>query len=98
MMEIIIIKEKNNTFFKRKELTLVLKHPAEATPSKAELTKVLAERHNVDISQIKIDYIFTKKGISESLAKVKILEERFTEAKDQKKEKKEGEKLETQTS
>jgi len=75
-MEIIVVEEKNNPFFKRKELTLVLKHPTLSTPSKTELEKILAETHKVDTSQVKIDYIFTKKGISESLAKVKILEEK----------------------
>lgn len=75
-MQVDVIEEKENAFFKRKELTLLLKHDASATPSKAELVKMLAASHGVDESQVVVDYIFTKKGISESLAKVKILKEK----------------------
>lgn len=89
-MEIIVADEKYNPFFKRKELTLVLKHETQATPSRQELTKILAQRYNVDESQIKIDYIFSKKGISESLSKVKIFDEKINVEK--------GDKAEAQTS
>ncbi len=75
-MQVTVIEEKENPFFKRKELTLLLKHDASATPSKEELVKMLAASNGVDESQVVIDYIFTRKGISESLAKVKILKEK----------------------
>ncbi|MBI4894614.1 MAG: hypothetical protein HY833_02675 [Candidatus Aenigmarchaeota archaeon] len=74
-MQATIIEEKVNPFFKRKELTVLLKHEAVATPSKAELTKMLAATQGVQESQVIIEYIFTKKGICESLAKVMILNE-----------------------
>jgi ribosomal protein S24E len=90
-MEIVVESEKENPFFQRKELKLILKHPLAATPSKAELKKELASRYACDESQVIIDYIFTKKGTCESLAKVKILKEKP-------KEKKEEEKIEAQTS
>lgn len=75
-MEVKILEEKENPFFKRKELKIQIKHENSATPSKAELAKQLAEKNSVDVSQVVIDYIFTKKGLAESFAKVKILKEK----------------------
>jgi len=80
-MEIFVESEKENPFFPRKELKIILKHPSAATPSKSELKKELASRYGCDESQIIIDYIFTKKGVCESLAKVKILKEKPKEEK-----------------
>jgi ribosomal protein S24E len=91
-MEIVNIEEKENPFFNRKDLKLILKHPLAPTPSKSELKKELASRYNCDESQIVIDYIFTKKGACESLAKVKILKEKPKEKP------KEEEKVEAQAS
>lgn len=85
-MQMVIIEEKENGFFKRKELMLLLKHDTVATPSKAELIKMLAASNNVDESQVVIEYIFTKKGISESLAKVNILKEKPAVKQEPKKE------------
>lgn len=91
-MEITTIEEKENLFFKRKEYLLLVKHRLAATPSKTELIKKIAEINNADENQIKIDYIFTKKGMCESIVKVKIFKEKPKEEKKQ-----EGEKIETQT-
>lgn len=85
-MQMTVVEEKENPFFKRKELTVLLKHDATSTPSKAELIKTLAASNNVDESQVIIDYIFTKKGISESLARVKILSEKPPVKQEPKKE------------
>jgi len=74
-MQATIVEEKVNPFFKRKELTVLLKHEAVATPSKAELITMLATTQQVEESQVIVEYIFTKKGICESLAKVMILNE-----------------------
>jgi ribosomal protein S24E len=74
-MQATIIEEKVNPFFKRKELTVLLKHEAFATPSKAELVKELVGTQDVQESQVVIEYISTKKGICESIAKVMILNE-----------------------
>lgn len=85
-MQITTIEEKENPFFKRKELMLLLKHDSTSTPAKAELVKMIASQQGVDESQIIIDYIFTKKGISESLAKVKVLKEKPAVKEEPKKE------------
>ncbi len=71
-MEIEILEEKENPFLKRKELKLVIKHENSPTPSKQELKKELASKFSVSEEQIQIDYIFSKKGLCESLSKVKI--------------------------
>lgn len=75
-MEISVVDERENQFFKRKDLRIVVKHAGAATPSKAEIIKELAEKNSVDPSQVVIDYIFTKKGIGESEGKIKILKEK----------------------
>lgn len=88
-MEIKIVEEKDNPFFKRKDLRVEISHKSAATPSKAELAKELAAKYKVDEVQVVIDYIFTTKGMCKTIAKVKILKEKP----------KEGEKSdETQTS
>ncbi|MDI6798412.1 MAG: hypothetical protein QMD12_00200 [Candidatus Aenigmarchaeota archaeon] len=74
-MEIEIKEEKDNPFLGRKELRLELKHDRAATPSKQQLIKELASRYSVPEERVLIDFIFTKKGVSESIAKVKICKE-----------------------
>lgn len=71
-MELKIKEEKENPFFERKELEIELKHSGSATPSKQEIVKELASKYSAPEENILIDYIFTKKGISESIVKVKI--------------------------
>jgi len=93
-MDISVLKEKENPFFNRKELSILIKHPKLPTPSKAELIKNLAEKNSVDESQIIVDYIFSKKGSTESFASVKILKEK----PEKKSRQMEGEKVETQAS
>jgi len=79
-MEIEVIEEKENPFLNRKELKLKLKHIGANTPSKADLTKELTSKYSVAENQIIIDFIFSMKGIGESIAKVKILPEGKNEA------------------
>lgn len=74
-MEIIVTEEKENPFLKRKELKLRLKHPSSTTPSKADIVKELASKYSVADNQVAIDYIYSLKGLSESVVKVKILQE-----------------------
>lgn len=93
-MDIEILEEKENPFFNRRELKLIIKHPKLSTPSKTEVIKNIAEANAVDNSQVVVDYIFSKKGTSESLVKVKILKEK---PKEEIKEKK-GESVEAQAS
>jgi ribosomal protein S24E len=75
-LELQVISEKENEFFKRKDLRAVVKHANAPTPAKAEIVKLLAEKYSVDSTQVAIDYIFTKKGVAESLVKAKILKEK----------------------
>ena len=94
-MEIVIIEEKENPFFKRKDLKIRIKHLGSPTPSKADIAKELAEKYGVDISQVQIDYLFSQRGLGESFVSCKILQEKPTEAK---KEETKGENTETQAS
>lgn len=87
-VDVKMIEEKENPFFERKELKIELKHPGESTPKKQDVIKELASRFKVDEKSVEIDYIFTKKGVAESVAKVKIM----------KKPREKGEKAEAQTS
>ena len=92
-MEIEVKEEKENPFLGRKELKLDIKHSGTATPTKQDLAKQLASKYSVPEDLVFIDYIFTKKGIGESFAKVKIYKE-----KPKTKERKKGEKSEAQAS
>jgi ribosomal protein S24E len=74
-MELTIIEEKENPFFKRKDLKIRLKQTG-PTPSKAEIVKELAAKYGVDESQVQIDYIFSKRGLRESFVNCKILQEK----------------------
>jgi ribosomal protein S24E len=74
-MEIEILEEKDNALLKRKELKLNIKHPNMPTPKKQDLIKEIASRYSVPEDHVVVNYIFTKKGIQESIAKVKIYQE-----------------------
>jgi ribosomal protein S24E len=97
-MDISIIEEKENPFLNRKELKIELKHIGSATPAKANLLKELATKFSVSEEQVVVDYILTKKGISESFVKVKILKEKPKVKTQVKENKAEGEKVEAQAS
>ncbi len=75
-MEIEIKDEKENKFFERKELELKLKHSGTSTPSKKDLTKQLASKYSSPEENVVIDFIFSKKGLGESVAKAKIYKEK----------------------
>ena len=75
-MELKISDEKENPFLKRKELKISIRHENSATPSKESITKELSEKYSVDASQVVVNFIVTKKGITESMASVKILKEK----------------------
>ncbi len=95
-MEIVVIEEKENPFFKRKDLKVRVKHLGNPTPSKAEIIKELASKYDVDESQVVIDYIFSQRGLGESFVSCKILQEKPKEIK--KPEETKGENTEAQTS
>ena len=93
-MEIVIVEEKENPFFKRKDLKIRIKHLGSPTPSKADITKELASKYDVDQSQVLIDYIFSQRGLGESFVSCKILHEKPQEIKKEEK----GENSEAQAS
>ncbi len=80
-MEIEIIEEKENPFFKRKDLKINVRHLGTPTPSKADVSKELSEKYSVDVAQVQIGYIFSQRGLGESFVNVKILNEKPKEAK-----------------
>jgi small subunit ribosomal protein S24e len=86
-MNIVIKTEKENPLLKRKELKLEIKHPESPTPSEKKLLGEITKKFSVDEDHIIVDYIFTKKGISESTAKIKIYEELVPKKPKEKKEK-----------
>ena len=91
MMKIDVTSERDNRLFKRRDLMLKLDHNTVGTPSKSELIEKLAETNNVDKTQVLVEYISTKKGATESVAKVKILDEKPPVKEEAKaEEKKEG--------
>jgi hypothetical protein len=55
LMDMKVESEKENPFFKRKELVLELSHASSATPSKADLAKDLAAKYKVDESQVVVE-------------------------------------------
>ncbi len=75
-MEIKIAKEMDNPFFKRKDLQVEIVHMSAPTPRTDDLKKELAKMYKVDETQVSVDYILTKRGIGESTARVKILNEK----------------------
>jgi len=75
-MKIKVVKEKENPFFNRKDLVITVIHTSGPTPRTDDITKELATKYKVDESQVVIDYILTKKGLSESDVKAKILNEK----------------------
>lgn len=96
-MDLNILEERENVLLARKELRLNIKHPSSATPKKQELLKELSEKYSVPEDHIIIDFIFSKKGMNESVAKVKIYKEK-PKIKEKKQKEKKEEKSETQTS
>ena len=94
-MEISVTEEKENPFFKRKDLKVKVRHLGSSTPSKVDIGKELASKYSVDASQVQIDYIFSQRGLGESSVSCKILQEKPQEAK--KPEETKGEGIEAQT-
>lgn len=75
-MEIKVVKERENVFFKRKDLELEIAHVGAPTPKTDDITAELATKYGVDKEQIVVDYILTKKGSNGSVAKAKVLAEK----------------------
>jgi len=75
-MEIKVVKEKDNLFFKRKDLILDVTHEGGPTPKIEDLKKEIADKYKVDVSQVIVGYIMTKRGLNKSTAKIRILKEK----------------------
>ena len=75
-MEMTISQGKENKFFKRKDVSLSIRHLGVVTPSKKDVVKELSAKYGVDETQVQIIYIFTKKGIGDSFISAKILNEK----------------------
>jgi len=75
-MDFDVLEEKENVFFARKELQIAIKHPKSATPKKQELVKELSAKYSVPEEHVVIDFLYSKKGTNESVAKVKIYKDR----------------------
>lgn len=95
-MKIDITKEKENPLLKRKEISVKIDHPEEATPSKAALQQLVAKQLNVEIEKTDVRYIFSGTGTASSRAAVFLWNEKKVEDLSKiKKEKKTEEKKET---
>ncbi|MCX6820666.1 MAG: hypothetical protein NT016_01835 [Candidatus Aenigmarchaeota archaeon] len=75
-MQIKVVRESENAFFKRKDLDLEIAHAGEPTPRTDDIAAQIAAKYGVDKSQVVIEYVLTKKGSNESLSKAKILKDR----------------------
>jgi len=98
-MDFDVLEEKENVFFARKELQIAIRHPKSATPKKQELVKELSAKYSVPEEHVVVDFLYSKKGTNESVAKVKIYKDRPKVKESAKKEEKpKGEESEAQTS
>jgi ribosomal protein S24E len=88
-MEIQIIEEKENPLLKRKEILATIDYQGGATPSKAELQKVLADKFKANIDSVEITKLLSEVGISKGKAWIKIWQEKkvpiYSELKKEKK-------------
>lgn len=83
-MEVKVLEERENVFFKRKDVKLELVHHGSPTPSKQEVEKIIAEKFKTTPDHVLIDYIFGKTGIGESIVKAKIYKERVKKPEEKK--------------
>jgi len=75
-MEMKILEEVENKLLDRKEIKFSVKHDKAATPKKQDLIKEIATKYSAPEENVVIDYIFTKKGMSESDVKAKVYKEK----------------------
>jgi len=91
-MKVQIITEKENPLLKRKEVIISIDYDGGATPSKAELQKMVAEQLKANIENIEIAKILSEIGIPRGKAWVRIWQEKkvpiYSEIKKEKKEEK----------
>jgi len=75
-MDLKILEENENKLLDRKEVKLSVKHDKAATPKKQDVIKELAAKYSSPEENVVLDFIFTKKGTSESVIKAKIYKEK----------------------
>lgn len=91
-----MIEERENVFFKRKDVKVELIHHGSPTPSKVEVERIIAEKFGTTPEHVLVDYIFGKVGIGESVVKAKIYEEKIKKPKEEKPEEERPEKKEVE--
>lgn len=75
-MKIQVVTEKENPLLKRKEIIIALDYDGKATPSKAELQKLLAEHFKASVDSIEISKLLSEIGIPKGKAWIKIWKEK----------------------
>lgn len=94
MTDIQVTEEKRNDLFGRVEITGIVAKKEGTTPSRAELSKLLAEKFKSKEDHIEIDGIYQKFGKQEAILKAKIWDKPIVKAQ----KPKEGEAAQTQPS
>ncbi|MFX0092809.1 MAG: 30S ribosomal protein S24e [Candidatus Hodarchaeota archaeon] len=75
VLEINIIKDKENPLLKRREVTAYIEHPGQATPTRETARNKLAAMLNTDSDQTALISLFTEYGRQRTKAKVHIYED-----------------------
>ena len=92
-MKIEVVNEKENPLMKRKELLVSIDYDKGATPSKADLQKILSEQLKANIENIEISKVLSEFGLPKGKAWIKIWNEKkvplYSEIKKEKPGKKE---------
>lgn len=76
IMKIEVKDERHNPFMKRKELTVEIENPEEATPSKASLQQLVAKQLSKDAEHVEIIDIMQGKGVSKAKARIDVWDEK----------------------
>lgn len=66
MMEVKLVSRSKNPFFNREEVTFVVEHEGEGTPSRVEVRRRLAALLNVSLDQVFVKKIEAEYGVGQS--------------------------------
>jgi len=72
MIHLNILEEHDNKLLDRKDLLLLLEHPGQATPKKAEVEQKIAEHFKTTPEHVEVIYIFSVPGKPASRVKAKV--------------------------
>ena len=75
-VKIKIESEKDNPYLKRKELDIIIEHPAAPTPQLSAVQQFLAKTLKKDVQQVEVKNIFSFSGASKSESKIFVWEEK----------------------